>query len=187
MGEADFGSRQGGCSWQVRRVKSNEYLGKEKQLHLFHVTLADDRKIHARLDFAPHSARLHARLHPYIHSNAIKFHRDGYPHTMTPLPIAFPDDPRVHARENSPSPKPRFSPVAPASSSRKSTGSPPPKTSWAPISHGSAITCVPRSMPAGWAVAHTTQFADPGWIYMDKACGQLDPDTWRGSHVALLW
>ncbi len=39
--------------------------------------------------------------------------------------------------------------------------------------------------PAVWAVAHTTQFADPGWIYMDKACGQLDPDTWRGSHAAL--
>ena len=39
--------------------------------------------------------------------------------------------------------------------------------------------------PAVWAVAHTTQFADPGWIYMDQACGQLDPDTWRGSHVAL--
>ena len=46
-------------------------------------------------------ANLHARLHPYIHSNAIKFYRDGYPHTMTPLPIAFPDDPRVHGRENS--------------------------------------------------------------------------------------
>ena len=39
--------------------------------------------------------------------------------------------------------------------------------------------------PAVWAVAHTTQFADPGWIYMDRACGQLDPETWRGSHVAL--
>jgi galactosylceramidase len=39
--------------------------------------------------------------------------------------------------------------------------------------------------PAVWAVAHTTQFADRGWIYMDNACGQLDPDTWRGSHVAL--
>ena len=47
------------------------------------------------------SAKLHARLHPYIHSNSIKFFRDGYPHTMTPLPIAFPDDPRVHHRENS--------------------------------------------------------------------------------------
>lgn len=47
------------------------------------------------------SARMHARLHPYIYSNAIKFWRDGYPHTMTPLPIAFPDDPQVHGRENS--------------------------------------------------------------------------------------
>jgi len=39
--------------------------------------------------------------------------------------------------------------------------------------------------PAVWAVAHTTQFAEPGWVYMDGACGQFDPATWRGSHVAL--
>lgn len=47
------------------------------------------------------SAQLHARLHPYIFSNAIKFYHDGYPHTMTPLPIAFPNDLHVHNRENS--------------------------------------------------------------------------------------
>jgi alpha-glucosidase (family GH31 glycosyl hydrolase) len=46
------------------------------------------------------SAQLHARLHPYIYSNAIKFYHDGYPHTMTPLPIAFPNDLNVHQREN---------------------------------------------------------------------------------------
>ena len=39
--------------------------------------------------------------------------------------------------------------------------------------------------PAVWAVAHTTQFAEPGWIYMDGACGQFDQGTWRGSHVAM--
>lgn len=39
--------------------------------------------------------------------------------------------------------------------------------------------------PSVWAVAHTTQFAEPGWKYMDSACGQLDSKTWRGSHVAL--
>jgi galactosylceramidase len=39
--------------------------------------------------------------------------------------------------------------------------------------------------PAVWAIAHTTQFAAPGWVYMDCACGQLDLQTWRGSHVAL--
>jgi galactosylceramidase len=39
--------------------------------------------------------------------------------------------------------------------------------------------------PAVWALAHTTQFAEPGWIYLDGACGQLDSNTWRGSHVAL--
>jgi galactosylceramidase len=39
--------------------------------------------------------------------------------------------------------------------------------------------------PAVWAIAHTTQFAEPGWVYMDSACGQFDPGTWRGSHVAM--
>lgn len=39
--------------------------------------------------------------------------------------------------------------------------------------------------PAIWALAHTTQFAEPGWIYMDQACGQFDSSTWRGSHVAM--
>jgi len=38
--------------------------------------------------------------------------------------------------------------------------------------------------PSVWAVAHTTQFAEPGWVYMDQACGQFDPHTWGGSHVA---
>jgi len=46
------------------------------------------------------SAQLHARLHPYIYNNAIKFYNDGYPHTMTPLPIAYPNDLNVHEREN---------------------------------------------------------------------------------------
>ena len=39
--------------------------------------------------------------------------------------------------------------------------------------------------PAVWALAHTTQFAEPGWVYLDGACGQIDNNTWRGSHVAL--
>jgi len=39
--------------------------------------------------------------------------------------------------------------------------------------------------PSVWVIAHTTQFAEPGWVYMDDACGQFDPATWRGSHVAL--
>jgi len=39
--------------------------------------------------------------------------------------------------------------------------------------------------PSVWTLAHTTQFAEPGWQYMDGACGQLDANTWKGSHVAL--
>lgn len=40
--------------------------------------------------------------------------------------------------------------------------------------------------PAIWAIAHTTQFASPGWHYLDSACSQITRDTWRGSHVALI-
>lgn len=39
--------------------------------------------------------------------------------------------------------------------------------------------------PAIWAVAHTTQFADPQtWRYIDGACGQIN-NNWRGSYVTL--
>lgn len=46
------------------------------------------------------AARLHERIAPYLYSNARRFAQDGYPWTMTPLPIAFPDDPGVYEREN---------------------------------------------------------------------------------------
>jgi hypothetical protein len=46
------------------------------------------------------AAKLHARIAPYLFNNARRFAEDGYPWTMTPLPIAFPDDPQVYAREN---------------------------------------------------------------------------------------
>ncbi|KAA6301095.1 MAG: hypothetical protein EZS26_002743 [Candidatus Ordinivivax streblomastigis] len=35
--------------------------------------------------------------------------------------------------------------------------------------------------PAIWAVAHTTQFVNPGWTYIDDGCGYLD----KGSYVTL--
>jgi hypothetical protein len=36
--------------------------------------------------------------------------------------------------------------------------------------------------PAIWAAAHTTQFAEPGWKYIDSGCGHLEP---FGSYVTL--
>ena len=36
--------------------------------------------------------------------------------------------------------------------------------------------------PAIWAIAHTTQFAQPGWRYLDSACGLLPGE---GSYVTL--
>ena len=37
--------------------------------------------------------------------------------------------------------------------------------------------------PAVWSVAHTTQFAEPGWKYIDSACGYLDQ---KGSYVTMV-
>ena len=41
--------------------------------------------------------------------------------------------------------------------------------------------------PGIWAIAHTTQFAELGWKYLDKSCGQLsdDKNNWKGSFVTL--
>jgi hypothetical protein len=46
------------------------------------------------------SAKFHARIAPYLFANARRFATDGYPWTMTPLPIAFPGDPQVYGRED---------------------------------------------------------------------------------------
>jgi alpha-glucosidase (family GH31 glycosyl hydrolase) len=46
------------------------------------------------------AAQTHERLHPYLYSQAVRFIHDGYPWTMTPLPIAFHNDPDAYGREN---------------------------------------------------------------------------------------
>lgn len=42
------------------------------------------------------AARLHDRLLPYIYDAALDAYETGYPYTLTPLPIAYPDDPQVY-------------------------------------------------------------------------------------------
>jgi hypothetical protein len=37
-----------------------------------------------------------------------------------------------------------------------------------------------------WATAHTTQFAQPGWQYLDRACGYFNGEPSRGSYVTLV-
>lgn len=50
-----------------------------------------------------------------------------------------------------------------------------PNVSWNGV--GAMEACTPWCgyydvRPAIWAIAHTTQFADPGWYYLDDACGE---------------
>ena len=42
------------------------------------------------------AAQLHHRLKPYIYSNAIRTYQTGFPYTLTPLPLAYPDDENVY-------------------------------------------------------------------------------------------
>lgn len=46
------------------------------------------------------AARMHDRLQPYFYSQAVRYYREGFPWTMTPLPLAYPGDPKVYGREN---------------------------------------------------------------------------------------
>ena len=46
------------------------------------------------------AARLHARLHPYIYSAGMDAFATGFPHTMTPLSLKWPQDPEVYQLEN---------------------------------------------------------------------------------------
>jgi alpha-glucosidase (family GH31 glycosyl hydrolase) len=52
------------------------------------------------LDVVRDSAVLHDRLLPYIYSAAVDTHASGFPYTMTPLTLAFPDDQTVYDLEN---------------------------------------------------------------------------------------
>jgi alpha-glucosidase (family GH31 glycosyl hydrolase) len=50
---------------------------------------ADQAKLRKAIDF-------HYQIGPYLHSSAVDSHTTGYPHSLTPLPIAFPDDPATY-------------------------------------------------------------------------------------------
>jgi len=50
---------------------------------------SDQTKLKKAIDF-------HYELGPYLHSCAVDSHATGFPHTMTPLPIAFPDDEKTY-------------------------------------------------------------------------------------------
>ena len=47
------------------------------------------------------AAKLHTQLQPYIYSSAIDAWKTGFPYTMCPLPLLWPDQPEVYELENS--------------------------------------------------------------------------------------
>lgn len=47
-------------------------------------------------DITRDAAELHDRLQPFIYSNAIKAYKTGFPYTLTPLPLAYPNDKNVY-------------------------------------------------------------------------------------------
>lgn len=49
--------------------------------------------------FAKRAAEWHSRMAPYIYSAALESFRTGYPHTLTPMMIAYPDDPALYDLE----------------------------------------------------------------------------------------
>jgi len=55
---------------------------------------ADQAKLKKAIDF-------HYTIGPYLYSAAVESHNTGYPHTMTPLPIAFPSDANTYNLANS--------------------------------------------------------------------------------------
>lgn len=52
------------------------------------------------LEVVRDAAQLHDRLHPYIYNTAIQTYYTGFPYTLTPLPLAFPNDRTTYHREN---------------------------------------------------------------------------------------
>lgn len=58
--------------------------------------LNDDHLNNVVLD----AARMHHRLQPFFYSAAVKTAQTGFPYSMTPLPLAYPQDDHVYYREN---------------------------------------------------------------------------------------
>lgn len=96
FGEARFST--------ARSEQMERYMQRNAQWASFHSSMGMGEP---PWTFAPETAsimlqaaKLHERIAPYLYMNARRFTVDGYPWTMTPLPIAFPDDPHVYGREN---------------------------------------------------------------------------------------
>jgi alpha-glucosidase (family GH31 glycosyl hydrolase) len=52
------------------------------------------------IEVTRNAAQLHHRLTPYIYSAALQAAETGFPYTMTPLPLAYPEDPEVYGLAN---------------------------------------------------------------------------------------
>ncbi|GAA4303600.1 TIM-barrel domain-containing protein [Compostibacter hankyongensis] len=89
----------------MQQEKLGKYLMREAQYAALNPSLSfgygpwnlDDKQV---MEVCLAAAQLHDRLLPYIYSAAIATYHTGFPYTMTPLPLAYPDDSATYYREN---------------------------------------------------------------------------------------
>ncbi|MGN6603359.1 MAG: TIM-barrel domain-containing protein [Ginsengibacter sp.] len=89
----------------LENTKLGKYLMREAQYAAVNPSMSfgygpwnlDNKEV---LKVCLEAARLHARLHPYIYSAAVRTFLTGFPYTLTPLPLAYPADSATYYREN---------------------------------------------------------------------------------------
>lgn len=95
----------GGLRAALETEKAKLYLMREAWYAAINPSMAfglgvwelDDPQV---VEVTRRAALLHDALHPYIYDAAIDAARTGYPYPMTPLPVAFPEDPEVYDLAN---------------------------------------------------------------------------------------
>lgn len=90
---------------KIEKQKIGKYLMREAQYAAVNPSMSfgfgpwnlDDPQV---LEVCRNAAQLHERLQPYIYSAAIHAYKTGFPYTLTPLPLAYPNDSTTYYREN---------------------------------------------------------------------------------------
>ena len=97
--------QEGGLKAMVSSRRARMYLMREAQFASVCSAMAfglgpwltQDEQV---VEVTREAAKLHVRLQPYVYSAAVDASRTGFPYPMTPLPLAYPDDPAVYELAN---------------------------------------------------------------------------------------